>query len=89
MSRLIVDFIMNAPGFSYVQREWIGRMPCENGSSFLSSHADLIRRVKNKLKSGEMVIPGDHWPVFLYAGYDYHPDDPWKGLFKSTLLVSV
>jgi hypothetical protein len=36
-----------------------------------------------------MQVPGDQWPVFLYAGYDYDPEDPWKGLFRSPLLVSV
>jgi len=36
-----------------------------------------------------MTIPGDHWPIFLYAGYDYDADDPWKGLFRSPLLVAV
>jgi hypothetical protein len=46
-------------------------------------------RIKAKLRSGEMTIPGDHWPVFLYAGYDYDASDPWKGLFRSPLLVSV
>ena len=36
-----------------------------------------------------MLIPGDQWPIFLYAGYAYDPEDPWKGLFQSHLLVSV
>ena len=45
--------------------------------------------IKDKLRSGEMTVPGDHWPVFLYAGYDYDPEDPWKGLFRSPILVSV
>jgi hypothetical protein len=36
-----------------------------------------------------MLIPGDQWPVFLYAGYQYDPEDPWKGLFRSSLLISV
>jgi hypothetical protein len=36
-----------------------------------------------------MLIPGDQWPIFLYAGYTYDPEDPWKGLFRSRLLVSV
>jgi hypothetical protein len=35
------------------------------------------------------VIPGDQWPVFLYAGHTFDPEDPWKGLFRSTILVSV
>jgi hypothetical protein len=36
-----------------------------------------------------MIVPGDQWPIFLYAGSDYDPEDPWKGLFRGTLLVSV
>jgi hypothetical protein len=36
-----------------------------------------------------MVIPGDQWPLFLYAGYDYDPEDPWKGLFRSQILISA
>jgi len=36
-----------------------------------------------------MLIPGDQWPIFLYAGYQYDPEDPWKGLFRSPILVSV
>lgn len=46
-------------------------------------------RVKEKLRSGEMVVPGDQWPIFLYAGYEYDPEDPWKGLFRSHILISV
>ena len=47
------------------------------------------RRIKGRLRSGEMTVPGDQWPIFLYAGYEYDPQNPWKGLFKSTLLVCV
>ena len=36
-----------------------------------------------------MLIPGDQWPIFLYAGYQYNPKDPWKGLFRSPILISV
>ena len=36
-----------------------------------------------------MAIPGNQWPIFIYQGYEYDPEDPWKGLFRSTLLVSV
>jgi len=41
------------------------------------------------LRSGEVVISGDQWPIFLYDGYEYDPEDPWKGLFKSNILVCV
>jgi hypothetical protein len=36
-----------------------------------------------------MVVTGDQLPIFLYYGYKYDPDDPWDGLFRSILLVSV
>ena len=34
-------------------------------------------------------MSGDQWPLFLYADYCYDPEDPWNGLFRSALLVSV
>jgi hypothetical protein len=46
-------------------------------------------RIKEKLRSGEMAVSGDQWPTFLYHGYNYDSDDPWNGLFRSILLVSV
>ena len=51
----------------------------------------LIRgdRVKSKLRNGEIVIAGDQWPIFLYAGYKFDPEEPWKGLLRSALLVTV
>jgi hypothetical protein len=36
-----------------------------------------------------MVVSGDQWPIFVYHGYNYDPEDPWNGLFRSILLVSV
>jgi hypothetical protein len=49
----------------------------------------MVCRVKAKLKSGEILVTGDQWPIFLYAGYSYDPEDPWNGLLRSSLLVSV
>ncbi|KIM89596.1 hypothetical protein PILCRDRAFT_60503 [Piloderma croceum F 1598] len=37
---------------------------------------------------GEMPVSGDQWPIFVYQGYTYDPDDPWNGLLWSTILVS-
>ncbi|KAH7913392.1 hypothetical protein BJ138DRAFT_1002389 [Hygrophoropsis aurantiaca] len=45
--------------------------------------------VKEKLRSGEMTVAGDQWPIFLYLGYNYNPDDPWNGLLRSQILVSA
>lgn len=36
-----------------------------------------------------MPVRGDQWPIFIYAGYNYDPEDPWNGLLRSSLLVSV
>lgn len=46
-------------------------------------------RVKEKLRSGEMLVRGDQWPLFLYADTAYDPEDPWNGLLRSHLLVAV
>jgi hypothetical protein len=46
-------------------------------------------RVREKLRNGEISISGDQWPIFLYHGYNYNKDDPWNGLFRSSLLVTV
>jgi hypothetical protein len=51
--------------------------------------AEMFIRVKEKLRSGEMSVPGDQWPIFVYQGYNYDPEDPWNGLFRSSLLVCV
>jgi len=45
--------------------------------------------VKEKLRSGELAVSGDQWPIFLYQGYQYDQEDPWNGLFRSALLVSA
>ncbi|KAG1718646.1 hypothetical protein EDD22DRAFT_963735 [Suillus occidentalis] len=42
---------------------------------------------KLSLKSGETAVRGDQWPMFLYAGYEYNPEDPWKGLLRSEILI--
>jgi hypothetical protein len=45
--------------------------------------------VKEQLRSGELTTTGDEWPMFLYHGYTYDPEDPWNGLFRSSLLITV
>ncbi|KAG1732426.1 uncharacterized protein EDB91DRAFT_1238763 [Suillus paluster] len=44
-------------------------------------------RIKEDLCSGEMLVCGDQWPIFLYAHYVYDHDDPWSGLLRSHLLA--
>lgn len=46
-------------------------------------------RIKEQLRSGELAVSGDQWPIFVYQGYKYDPEDPWYGLFRTTLLISV
>ena len=47
-------------------------------------------RINQQLRSGEMMVPGDQWPMFLFAKCSYNPEDPWKGLFfRSSVLVLV
>jgi hypothetical protein len=49
----------------------------------------FVNRIKENLRSGEMLVCGDQWPIFLYAHQTYDPEDPWCGLLRSRLLVSV
>jgi len=44
--------------------------------------------IKAKLRSGELLVPGDQWPLFLYAKQIFDREDPWKGVFRSSILVS-
>jgi hypothetical protein len=48
-----------------------------------------VHRVKEQLRSGTLLVSGDQWPIFLFQGYRYDADDPWNGLLRSSLLVSV
>jgi hypothetical protein len=69
--------------------EWTG-LTQSTSLVFLSTMNYLIVfRIKDKLRSGELAVSGDQWPHFLYQGYHYDRDDPWKGLFRSAILVSV
>ena len=46
-------------------------------------------RLKAKLCSGELLVPGDQWPLFVYSGQLFDPEDPLKGLFKSKMMIQV
>ncbi|TFK17856.1 hypothetical protein FA15DRAFT_604312 [Coprinopsis marcescibilis] len=39
------------------------------------------------LRSGACIIEGNYWPLFVYKDYKYQPKKPWKGLFRSWILV--
>jgi hypothetical protein len=49
----------------------------------------MQRSIKTKLRSGEIIVTGDQWPIFLYHGEQYDPEDPWNGLLRSSIIVSV
>lgn len=58
--------------------------------ALLVSKIDIFySRIQTKLRSGELSALGDEWPSFLFHGYIYDPEDPWNGLFRSSLLVKV
>ncbi|KAG1906720.1 uncharacterized protein F5891DRAFT_1125542 [Suillus fuscotomentosus] len=44
-------------------------------------------QTKENLRSGEILVCGDQWPIFLYTHHIYDPEDPWCGLLRSRLLV--
>ncbi|KAG6904061.1 hypothetical protein DXG01_012852, partial [Tephrocybe rancida] len=63
--------------------ERTGELLCPTGKDW----SDPI--VRQKLNSGETLVRGDEWPVFIYAGYSYDSEDPWMGVFRSTLLLNA
>ncbi|KAG1839784.1 hypothetical protein C8R48DRAFT_621474 [Suillus tomentosus] len=44
-------------------------------------------RIKDNLRSGETLVCGDQWPIFVYANHIYDSEDLWCGLLRSRLLV--
>lgn len=48
-----------------------------------------LTSTKQKLRTGELTVSGDQWPVFLYRSCKYDDDDPWHGLLQSSILVKV
>ncbi|KIK32750.1 hypothetical protein CY34DRAFT_18832 [Suillus luteus UH-Slu-Lm8-n1] len=42
---------------------------------------------RESLRSGEMSVCGDQWPIFLYAHHVFDAEDPWCGLLRNRLLV--
>ena len=45
--------------------------------------------VKDKLRNKELIVTGDHWPIFIFENNRYNPNNPWDGLFRGRLLVNV
>jgi hypothetical protein len=46
-------------------------------------------RIMQGLREGHLHVSSEQWPLFLYHDYSYDPDDPWKGLLRSSIIVSV
>jgi hypothetical protein len=46
-------------------------------------------RIRQQLRNKELTVSGSHWPIFLYQNERFNQDDPWQGLFRSKILVSV
>ncbi|KAG1763227.1 hypothetical protein EDD22DRAFT_952475 [Suillus occidentalis] len=44
-------------------------------------------QTQENLRSGELWVCGDQWPIFVYAHHTYDSEDPWNGLLRSRLLV--
>ncbi|KAG1871648.1 hypothetical protein F4604DRAFT_1881094 [Suillus subluteus] len=65
-------------GFNH---EITGALLCPAGLDW----SDAVTKLS--LKSSETAVHGDQWPMFLYARYDYDPEDPWKGLLRSEILI--
>ncbi|KAG2063232.1 hypothetical protein BDR04DRAFT_1123402 [Suillus decipiens] len=59
----------------------MGALLCPAGLDW--SHSET----RAKLQSGEIVVTGDQWSLFLYADYHYDPEDPWNSLLRSALLA--
>jgi hypothetical protein len=87
---MTVDSIMRKQVLYCVPLVWIGPMLSQSLSfMFIFDAAKTLSRTKARLRSGEIAVTGDQWPVFVYYSNKYDPEDPWDGLFRSNLLVSV
>ena len=89
MSKSTVASIMTEQVLCCVLPTWTGLTSSMSCHPLQLPTPTIPFRIKEKLRSGELVTTGDEWPLFLYQGYVYDPDDPWRGLFRSSLLVKV
>lgn len=88
-SRLIADFITNGLGLYCVLLGWIGQILSKFTRSLPVLTSQKLPRIKEKLRTGDLLVTGDQWSIFLYQGEQYDADDPWNGLFRSSILVCV
>ena len=80
---------MRQLGSFFVQRGWIGRIMSYVHQSYYCSSAYIHSRIKQQLQNGDLMVAGDHWPLLVYRDHVYDPENPWNGLFRSVILVSV
>ncbi|KAG2352669.1 hypothetical protein BDR07DRAFT_1454911 [Suillus spraguei] len=78
---VIPPFSRNIKSDCGFNHELTGALLCPAGLNWSNSDT------KQSLKSGETAVRGDQWPMCLYAGYVYDPEDPWKGLLRSEILI--
>ncbi|KAG6906041.1 hypothetical protein DXG01_016191 [Tephrocybe rancida] len=78
------DFTMKLPVGCSVLEDLTGAT-----KSKLSTYKFRNEEIKRKLESGEKIVAGHHWPIFIYAESVFDANDPWKGLLRSNLLVKA
>lgn len=49
----------------------------------------LYPSIQTRLRSLELLVPGEQWPIFIYKDNVVNEEDEWDGLFRSKLLVTV
>ncbi len=86
---MFVDLTMKLRESYSVLLELIGQTKSEYSSLISLLQLFNQRRIKQKLRTGELSVPGDQWPVFLYRSHQYDDTNPWKGLLQSEILVKV
>jgi hypothetical protein len=79
---------MTALGSYCVPRDWTGLILSMQYLRHGQRHL-MTFRTRESLRGGHLQVPGDQWPLLLYHEYSYDPDNPWKGLLRSTILISV
>lgn len=86
-----VVFTMKGLVLSCVQQGLTGPFLCKSTVILVLALISINPKssIKEKLKSGEMHVKGHQWPIFLYADLAYDRDDPWNGLLRNNILVSV
>ncbi|KAF8833840.1 hypothetical protein BDN67DRAFT_992770 [Paxillus ammoniavirescens] len=55
----------------------------------LNPHIPRNVKTRMKLVNGQIQVAGDQWLIFLYVNYTYNTEDPWNGLLRSGLLISI